>query len=147
MGAAAAWAVAGFSPVAPSRSIITVPCDTRSPTFTRMAVILPAAGEGTSFATENLFQGRFRYVGELARMGADIGVEDHHLAIRGVKRLSGAPVRAFDIRAGAALVVAALAADDETVIRDSHHLDRGYDSFVDKLSSIGVDVVRTGRSR
>ena len=85
-----------------------------------------AVADGTSFATENLFGGRFRYVGELARMGADIDVDGHHLVIEGVEWLSGAPVRAFDIRAGAALVVAGLRAEGETIVHDADHLDRGY---------------------
>jgi UDP-N-acetylglucosamine 1-carboxyvinyltransferase len=101
-----------------------------------------AVAEGTSFATENLFGGRFRYVGELARMGASIDVEGHHLVIDGVEWLSGAPVRAFDIRAGAALVVAGLRAEGETVVHDAHHLDRGYDRFAEKLAAGGADVRR-----
>ena len=79
--------------------------------------------------TENLFFGRFRYVEELRRMGADIRTEGHHAVVRGVERLSGAPVRAFDVRAGAALVLAGLVADGETVITDAHHVDRGYEDL------------------
>ena len=105
-----------------------------------MLTALMSVGDGTSFATENLYQGRFRYVGELTRMGANIRVEGHHMAVRGVERLSGAPVRAFDIRAGAALVVAAFGAEGETVIHDAHHLDRGYERLVDRLVAVGADV-------
>jgi len=107
-----------------------------------MLVAALATAAGTSFATENLFGGRFRYVGELGRMGAEIAVEGHHLVIDGVPRLSGAPVRAFDIRAGAALVVAALAADGETVIHDAEHLERGYADLAGRLSAIGAVVSR-----
>jgi UDP-N-acetylglucosamine 1-carboxyvinyltransferase len=107
-----------------------------------MFVAALATAEGTSFATENLFGGRFRYIGELARMGASIDVEGHHLVIDGVEWLSGAPVRAFDIRAGAALVVAGLRAEGETVIHDAHHLDRGYERLAEKLRGIGADVRR-----
>lgn len=107
-----------------------------------MFVAALAVAEGTSFATENLFGGRFRYIGELARMGAEIDVDGHHLVIDGVEWLSGAPVRAFDIRAGAALVVAGLRAEGETVIHDAHHLDRGYERLADKLAGVGADVER-----
>ena len=96
-------------------------------------------GDGVGIVTENLFAGRFRYVTELVRLGADIRTDAHHAVIRGVPRLSGAPVRAHDIRAGASLVVAALAADGDTVIADAHHLERGYPNLVAKLRAIGVD--------
>ena len=99
-----------------------------------------SVADGAAIATENIFGGRFRYVDELIRMGADIRVEHHYAIIRGVPRLSGAPVKAHDIRAGAALVVAALGADGETVISDAEHIARGYDRFVDKLTAIGADV-------
>ncbi len=105
-----------------------------------MLIALMSVGDGVSFATENLYQGRFRYVGELTRMGANIRVEGHHMAIRGVERLSGAPVRAFDIRAGAALVVAAFAADGASTIYDAQHLDRGYQDMVGRLRAVGGDV-------
>lgn len=99
-----------------------------------------AVADGPSIATENIFGGRFRYVDELVRMGADIRVEHHYAIIRGVPRLSGAPVKAHDIRAGAAIAMAALGADGETVIADAHHVARGYDRFAEKLRAIGADV-------
>lgn len=99
-----------------------------------------SVADGPAIATENIFGGRFRYVDELVRMGADIRVEHHYALIRGVPRLSGAPVKAHDIRAGAAIAMAALGADGETVIADAHHVARGYDRFVEKLRSIGADV-------
>ena len=105
-----------------------------------MLVAMLATAEGTSYATENLYQGRFRYLGELTRMGADLRVEGHHVAVRGVPRLSAAPVRAFDIRAGAALVVAALGADGATTILGADHLARGYDHLIDKFVGIGADI-------
>jgi UDP-N-acetylglucosamine 1-carboxyvinyltransferase len=105
-------------------------------------VALLAIAEGTSIVTENLYDARFRYIGELARMGADITTEWQHAVIRGVPRLSGCPVLAFDIRAGAALVLAGLAADGYTTIGDVHHIDRGYDGFVPKLAALGADVAR-----
>jgi UDP-N-acetylglucosamine 1-carboxyvinyltransferase len=105
-----------------------------------------SVADGVSIVTENLFAGRFRYVSELIRMGADIRTEGHHAVVRGVGRLSGAPVRASDIRAGAALVLAGLAADGETVVADAHHIDRGYEDLPATLRSLGADVVREGSS-
>ncbi|MBM45611.1 MAG: UDP-N-acetylglucosamine 1-carboxyvinyltransferase [Acidimicrobiaceae bacterium] len=99
--------------------------------------------DGAGMVTENIFAGRFRYIDELVRMGAEIRAEGRHAVVRGVKRLSGAPVRAHDIRAGAALVVAGLAADGETAISNAHHVDRGYEDLAGKLSSVGAQVSRT----
>ena len=98
--------------------------------------------DGVSIVTENLFSGRFRYVDELIRMGADIRTEGHHAVIRGRASLSGAPVRCHDIRAGAALVVAALGAEGETEIHDPHHIDRGYADLVPQLQAVGADIER-----
>jgi UDP-N-acetylglucosamine 1-carboxyvinyltransferase len=103
---------------------------------------MQATAEGTAIATENVFEGRFLYVGELQRMGADIRTEGHHAVIRGVPRLSAAPVRALDIRAGAALVIAGLVADGVTEISDIEHLDRGYEDFEAKLERLGAEVRR-----
>jgi len=94
--------------------------------------------------TENLFAGRFRYVDELARMGADIRTDAHHAVVRGKARLSGAPVRAPDIRAGAALVVAGLIAEGETEVSGLHHIDRGYEDLVGKLQGVGASIERDG---
>ena len=102
-----------------------------------------SVADGVGIVTENLFSGRFRYVDELIRMGAEIRTEGHHAVIRGVDSLSGAPVRAHDIRAGAALVTAALKADGETEIRDPHHIDRGYEDLVGNLKSLGADIDRS----
>ena len=99
-----------------------------------------SVADGVSIVSENLFEGRFRYVDELRRMGADIRTEGHHAVVRGVNRLSGAPVRAPDIRAGAALVLAGLAADGETVIAGVDHIERGYDDLVGTLQSLGASV-------
>lgn len=99
-----------------------------------------SVADGVGILTENLFAGRFRYVAELQRLGADIRTDAHHAVVRGVPRLSGAPVRAHDIRAGASLVVAALAAEGTTVVSDAHHLARGYPDMVAKLRTLGVDV-------
>jgi UDP-N-acetylglucosamine 1-carboxyvinyltransferase len=101
-----------------------------------------AVADGTSIATENVFESRFMFVDELLRMGADIRTEGHHSVVRGVDRLSAAPVRALDIRAGAAMVVAALAADGCTEISHIYHLDRGYEGLEAKLTTLGADVRR-----
>ena len=103
-------------------------------------VAMLAVAEGVGIVTENLFSGRFRYVDELVRMGADIRTEGHHAVVRGRPRLSGAPVRAPDIRAGAALVTAALGADGETLISDAGHIARGYENFAGKLRAVGADI-------
>jgi UDP-N-acetylglucosamine 1-carboxyvinyltransferase len=122
--------------------VATLPYPGLATDYLPLLVALLSYSTGTSYATENVFSGRFRYVGELARMGAQIRVDGHHMVIDGVERLSGAPVRAVDIRAGAALVVAALGADGETTITDAHHIDRGYERFVERLASVGADVER-----
>jgi UDP-N-acetylglucosamine 1-carboxyvinyltransferase len=105
-----------------------------------MAVLVTA--DGTSIATENVFDSRFLFVDELVRMGADVRTEGHHAVIRGIERLSAAPVRALDIRAGAAMVVAALTAEGETEVSDVHHVDRGYEDFEAKLTALGAEVRR-----
>jgi UDP-N-acetylglucosamine 1-carboxyvinyltransferase len=103
---------------------------------------LLASARGTSIATENVFESRFMFVDELNRMGADIRTEGHHAVIRGVERLQAAPVRALDIRAGAAMVVAALSAEGTTEITDLHHLDRGYEDLCGRLRSLSADITR-----
>ena len=101
-----------------------------------------SVASGTGIATENLYPGRFRYVDELQKLGADIRIDGHHAVIRGVDQLVGASVNAPDIRAGAALVVAGLVASGETVINNIHHIDRGYDDLVGKLAALGALVTR-----
>ncbi|MEQ4204388.1 UDP-N-acetylglucosamine 1-carboxyvinyltransferase [Actinopolymorpha sp. B9G3] len=107
-----------------------------------MMVTLASVSEGTSMVTENLFDGRFRFVQELARLGADVRTDGHHAVIRGKPMLSGAPVEATDIRAGAALVLAGLVADGETLVSGVHHLDRGYPDLAGVLTRLGARVVR-----
>ena len=107
-----------------------------------LIVTMLSIAEGVGIVTENLYPGRFRYVEELQRMGADISTDGHHAVVRGVPSLQGAPVRAPDIRAGAALVVAGIAAVGETVISGVHHIDRGYDDLVGRLASLGADIER-----
>jgi UDP-N-acetylglucosamine 1-carboxyvinyltransferase len=103
---------------------------------------LLATARGTSIASENVFESRFMFVDELIRMGAEVHREGHHAVIRGVERLSAAPVRALDIRAGAAMVIAALAADGGTEISHVYHLDRGYEDLDGKLTALGAEVRR-----
>ncbi|MGA7097206.1 MAG: UDP-N-acetylglucosamine 1-carboxyvinyltransferase [Acidimicrobiia bacterium] len=105
-------------------------------------VALLSVANGTSVITENLYDARFRYIGELARMGADISTEAQHAIIRGVDRLSGCPVLAPDIRAGAALVLAGLRAEGTTEVSDAEHIDRGYEEFPARLSALGAHVER-----
>ena len=105
-------------------------------------VALLAVSTGTSVITENLYDARFRYVGELARMGADITTEAQHAVIRGVSQLSGCPVLAPDIRAGAALVLAGLRAEGTTEVGDASHIDRGYEGFPERLRSLGARIER-----
>ncbi|MBS1837116.1 MAG: UDP-N-acetylglucosamine 1-carboxyvinyltransferase [Actinobacteria bacterium] len=122
--------------------VATLPYPGIATDFLPMLVAVMSLATGTSYATENVYAGRFRYVGELARMGAQVRVEGHHLVVDGVERLSAAPVRAVDIRAGAAMVVAALGADGATTIHDAGHIDRGYERFVEKLTGVGADIER-----
>jgi UDP-N-acetylglucosamine 1-carboxyvinyltransferase len=105
-------------------------------------VALLSIASGTSVITENIYRARFRYVGELNRMGADVQVEGQHVVIRGVDGLSGCPVDACDIRAGAALVLAATRADGYTTVVDVEHIDRGYDAFVEKMVALGASIER-----
>jgi len=118
----------------------TLPYPGLATDFKPFLVALLATTDGVGIVTENLFSGRFRYVDELRRMGADIRTDSHHAVVRGVERLSGAPVKAHDIRAGAALLIAGLAADGETVVTEAHHVARGYDDIAAKLRGVGADV-------
>jgi UDP-N-acetylglucosamine 1-carboxyvinyltransferase len=101
-----------------------------------------ALAEGTSVITEGVWDNRYRYVDELARMGAQIQVDGKVAVVEGVGRLSGAPVQACDLRAGAAMVVAGLAACGVTEIEGIHHIERGYENLVEKLRDAGADIVR-----
>ena len=121
---------------------VTLPYPGLATDFQPILLAMLATANGTSIATENVFEGRFTYVDELRRMGADIRTEGHHAVIRGVEQLSAAPVRALDIRAGAAMVVAALTADGVSEIADIQHVDRGYDDFEAKLTALGAEVRR-----
>ncbi|MFN8232854.1 MAG: UDP-N-acetylglucosamine 1-carboxyvinyltransferase [Actinomycetota bacterium] len=121
---------------------VTLPYPGIATDFQPILLAMLATADGTSIVTENVFEGRFLYVGELLRMGADIRTEGHHAVIRGVPRLSAAPVRALDIRAGAAMVLAGLGAEGVTEVSDMNHVDRGYEDFEEKLLALGADVRR-----
>jgi len=98
--------------------------------------------EGTSIVTEGVWDNRFKYISELCRMGASISVDGKVAVVQGVPALSGASVRAADLRAGAALVIAGLAANGKTEIEEIHHIERGYTNLVEKLRSLGADIER-----
>lgn len=107
-----------------------------------MAIALNAVAQGSALVTENIFEGRFMFANEMIRLGASIQIDGHHAAVTGTERLSGAPVEATDIRAGAGLVLAGLCADGVTEISQIHHIDRGYPGFEAQLVGLGADVVR-----
>lgn len=103
---------------------------------------LLSLADGGSVITENVFENRFMFADELGRMGADVRIEGHHALVKGVGKLSGAPVRSTDLRGGAALVLAGLAAEGLTTVSDIGHIDRGYERFVDKIAALGADIRR-----
>jgi UDP-N-acetylglucosamine 1-carboxyvinyltransferase len=107
-----------------------------------IALTYNAVAEGSAMVTENLFEARFRTVQELARLGADMQVDGHHVMTHGVPLLSGAPVESSDIRSGAALVIAGLVAEGYTLVSGVHHIDRGYPHLEVALRSLGADVAR-----
>ena len=120
--------------------IATLPYPGVATDYSPLLVAMLTVADGVGILTENLFSGRFRYVEELRRMGADIRTEGHHAVVRGVAHLSGAPVKAPDLRAGVALVLAGLVAEGETVVSGAHHIGRGYEDLVGALSSLGANV-------
>jgi UDP-N-acetylglucosamine 1-carboxyvinyltransferase len=136
----------GLWAMAPQRlhavDVATLPYPGVATDYKPLFVALLAVSDGVGIVTENIFSGRFRYIDELARMGADVRTDAHHVVVRGRPQLSGAPVRAPDIRAGAALVVAGLRAEGETEVHGAEHIDRGYEDFVGKLAAVGASVTR-----
>lgn len=104
--------------------------------------VLLCLGEGASTITEGIWDSRFQYVDELKRMGASIKVEGRMAVIEGINKLSGAPVRATDLRAGAAMVIAGLVAEGETEVYNINYIDRGYENFEVKLRSLGAQIIR-----
>ncbi len=125
-----------------SFDVVTLPYPGFPTDLQPFAMALAAVSEGTAMITENVFEARFMFAQELARLGADLRTDGHHAVVRGKPELSGAPVVAHDIRAGAALVLAGLAAEGITTVAESHHIDRGYPRFVEVLQGLGVDIRR-----
>ncbi|MFY9370961.1 MAG: UDP-N-acetylglucosamine 1-carboxyvinyltransferase, partial [bacterium] len=113
------------------------PTDLQSP----MTALLTTAA-GTSIIKENIFENRFRHVDEFNRMGAQIKVEGRTAVVEGVDFMSGARVRATDLRAGAALIIAALMARGETIIQGTEHIDRGYENITEKFRTLGACIRR-----
>ena len=122
--------------------VVTLPYPGFPTDLQPMVLALNAVADGTAMITENVFEARWMFVNELTRLGADVRTDGHHAVVRGRERLSGAPVRAHDIRAGAALVLAGLAAEGTTEVYDVAHIDRGYERFVENLVALGADVRR-----
>ena len=105
-------------------------------------IAMNSIADGDSLVTENVFESRFMFVNELSRLGAQVHVDGHHASIHGIAELSGAPVEATDIRAGAGLVLAALVAEGVTTVDGAFHVDRGYPEFAEQLRALGADVTR-----
>ncbi len=122
--------------------VVTLPYPGFPTDLQPFAMALAAVSDGTAMITENVFEARFMFAQELARLGADLRTDGHHAVVRGKPVLSGAPVVAHDIRAGAALVLAGLASQGTTLVGESHHIDRGYPRFAEMLRSLGADVTR-----
>jgi UDP-N-acetylglucosamine 1-carboxyvinyltransferase len=122
--------------------VVTLPYPGFATDLQPFAMTLAAVSEGAAMITENVFEARFMFAQELARLGADLRIDGHHAIVRGKPVLSGAPVVAHDIRAGAALVLAGLAADGTTTVAESHHVDRGYPRFAELLRELGAEVGR-----
>lgn len=121
---------------------VTLPYPGLATDLQPLVMALNSVADGAAMVTENIFEGRFVFASELARLGAHVRTDGHHAVVRGVPRLSGAPVRASDIRAGAALTLAGLVADGVTHVSDIVHVDRGYPGFDAQLRSLGADVTR-----
>ena len=122
--------------------VVTLPYPGFPTDLQPMAIALNSVADGVAFVTENVFEGRFMFVDELMRLGADVRTDGHHVIVRGRERLSGAPVRATDVRAGAALVLAGMVAEGVTVVTEVHHVDRGYQDFVEALAGLGATISR-----
>ena len=122
--------------------VVTLPYPGFATDFQPLFLGLNTVAEGTAMFTENVFESRWMFVDELVRLGADVRTDGKHAVVRGKQQLSGAPVTAHDIRAGAGLVLAGLVAEGVTAVSEVHHIDRGYEGFVDKLVALGADVRR-----
>ncbi len=136
----------GFEVVGPPRpkavDVATLPYPGFPTDLQPFMIAMDAVADGAAMVTENLFEARFRFVQEIARLGAQVRVDGHHALVRGIPRLSAAPVEASDIRAGAALVIAGLVADGETTVMAAEHIDRGYAEMDAVLRGLGAEVTR-----
>ncbi len=122
--------------------VVTLPYPGFPTDLQPMVLAMNAVADGTAMITENVFEARWMFVNELSRLGAEVRTDGHHAVVRGRAQLSGAPVTAHDIRAGAALVLAGLVADGTTEVHEVHHVDRGYQGFLPSLTALGADVRR-----
>jgi len=125
-----------------SFDVVTLPYPGLATDLQPQAIALLSVADGTAMITENLFEARFMFCDEIARMGADVRTDGHHAVVRGKDRLSGAPVRATDIRAGVGLVIAGLVAEGVTEVAEVHHIDRGYVRLEEQLRALGADIER-----
>ena len=136
----------GFTVKGPERpepiNVSTLPYPGFPTDLQPFVVALNAVSSGSGMVTENVFEARWGFTSELARLGAVVRLDGHHALVQGVPRLSGAPVVANDIRAGAALVIAGLAAEGTTEVRGVDHIDRGYERFMENLRGLGARAVR-----
>jgi UDP-N-acetylglucosamine 1-carboxyvinyltransferase len=121
---------------------VTLPYPGLATDLQPLVMALNSIADGAAMITENIFEGRFVFASELSRLGAHVRTDGHHAVVRGVPRLSGAPVRASDIRAGAALTLAGLVGEGVTHVSDIFHVDRGYPGFDEALRRLGADVTR-----
>ncbi|MDP9397425.1 MAG: UDP-N-acetylglucosamine 1-carboxyvinyltransferase [Actinomycetota bacterium] len=122
--------------------VVTLPFPGFATDLLPLVIGFNAVADGAAMITENVFESRFMFVQELVRLGADVRTDGHHAVVRGKGSLSGAPVQAHDIRAGAGLVLAGLVADGVTTVGDAYHVDRGYPRFAEQLQALGADVRR-----
>jgi UDP-N-acetylglucosamine 1-carboxyvinyltransferase len=129
-----------------SFDVVTLPYPGFPTDLQPQAIAALSVADGTGMITENLFEARFMFCDEIARMGADVRTDGHHAVVRGREKLSGAPVRATDIRAGVGLVIAGLVAEGVTEVSEVHHIDRGYVSFEQQLRALGADIERVETS-
>ena len=138
--------VIGRKPIRPTR-VKTAPYPGFPTDMQPQIAAALALANGTSMVTESIFENRFKYVDELARMGANIKVEGNRAVVMGVEKLTGARVSAPDLRAGAALVIAGLAAEGITIVDDIHYVQRGYERFEEKMQGLGAKMERVDNAK
>jgi UDP-N-acetylglucosamine 1-carboxyvinyltransferase len=122
--------------------VVTLPYPGYATDLLPMAIALASVADGPSMITENVFDARFMFTNEMVRLGADVRTDGHHAVVRGKEWLSGAPVRATDIRAGVGLVMAGLRAEGVTEVADVFHIDRGYPGFIEQMRGLGAEIER-----